>query len=140
MSSKLTFEMRQNLAQGANYIFNITVRHAVKHWQADELLICPFGHGIFAAFVSEAILVVRMTMHRDVVDVHTNVFRAQRLEHFSSTSRELGQIQTYRIKMPGGINILASLRSAHTSHFVKLDGISGCDLPASFKIRFQLFH
>src|ERR1700686_797519 len=73
---RLPLEVRQNFAQCANYIFNITGGHAVKHWQADQAFISSLSYGILPAFVTKAITIVRMTMNRDVVNVHANIFRA----------------------------------------------------------------
>ena len=40
--------------------------------------------------------------------------------------------------MPGGIDVLASLRRKHPSHVAELGRVSGCDLPAPRQIRLQL--
>src|SRR5580692_687522 len=139
-SPKITLEVRQDLAQCVDYIFNIAVGHAVKHRQADQAFIGGFGHGVLTARISKAIAVVGMMVNRNVMNVHSNILCAQRPEHFGPTGGELSQIQTYWIKMPGGIDIWASLRLQHSGHVAELGGISGRDLPASRKIRFQPLH
>jgi len=137
---KLLLEVRQNFAQRTNHIVNVSVGHAVKHWQTDQTFVCSLGYGILPALVAKTIPVIRMKVNRNVMDVHADIFRAQGPEHVATVRAEPGEIQAYGIKMPGGISVRASPRRQHTRHIAKLVGISGRDLSASRQIPFQLFH
>jgi hypothetical protein len=137
---KLLRKVTNDLGDRVDHVFYVGITDPVKHWQAYQPSISVFRDWILPTFVSKAIFVVRVTVNRDVVYVHTNILRAERLEHFVSTGGELGQIQTYRIKMPGVTDVFVSLWDEHAGHLAKLGGISSGNLPASRKVRFQLFH
>src|SRR5580692_6725352 len=87
---RLSLEMRQNFVYRANYVVNVSIYHAVKHRQADQAFISSFRHGMLPTHVSEAIAVVWVQVNWDVVDIHTNIFGAQRLKYFSSIRTEVG--------------------------------------------------
>ena len=46
-------------------------------------------------------------MNRDVVHVHADIFRAQRLEHLPAIGGQLAEIEPDWIEMPGRIHVVA---------------------------------
>src|ERR1700686_536644 len=89
-----------NLAQATNHIPPILIAHPVKHRQADQALVSVLRDGILASQISEAIAIVGMAMHGNVVNVHANVLRPQLAENLSSIGAQFFEIEPDGIKMP----------------------------------------
>src|SRR6476646_8950768 len=62
-------EMRYHLLDRTNHVFHVRIAHAMEHGQADQPLVGILRHRILAAPVTEALAVVGMAMHRNVMHV-----------------------------------------------------------------------
>ena len=79
-------------------------RHRVKHGQTDQPLITVFGHEILPAPIAKLSRVIRVQMHRNVMHVDANVFRAQRARNLGAILRQFRQIQANGIQVPRRID------------------------------------
>src|ERR1700690_3515122 len=104
----LTSIVVHSFSHRANDVLHILIAHAMKHGQTDQPLVGSFRHRIFAAPVTEAFAVVRVSMHRNVMHIDPDVLRAQRLEHLTAVCPQLHSINPNWIEVPGWIDVVAN--------------------------------
>ena len=95
--------MSRHLADRRNHVLDILVRHPMEHGQTDQSFVGCFGNWVFAALVTKLTPIVRVEVHRNVMDVYADVFGAKRAEDIPAVRTEVYRVNTNRIQMPRGV-------------------------------------
>src|ERR1700677_1286555 len=111
----------------------------MEHRQADESFVGVLGYGILASTVSEAIAIVGMPMHWNVVNVDSDVLRPQREKNLGAVSGKLLQIEADWIKVPRRIHVDSHAGKHNSRETCERGGVASGNLPPARKIRVQLF-
>ena len=95
-------QVRGNLRDRRNYVLDILVGHSMKHRQADQLFVGCLGNWVFATLVTKLTPIVGVEMHRNVVNIHADVFGAQAREEISPRRQCRIGVNSNGIQMPRG--------------------------------------
>src|SRR5205807_7561714 len=106
----------------------------MKHGQAYEPRIGILCYGEIPFGVTEAIAIIGMEVHRNVMHIHTDVFRSQGSKNLRSIRRKFFEVEANGVKMPCRLDVGPHNRRNDAANLAEAAGVAFRDCPPAGEI------